>query len=68
MSNRRSVDIRKSEDLIRLFNQFFFILDITRSTQIPFAFIDSPMATFNRVGKILFDHVYHDRIVQKNSN
>ena len=37
-------------------------------TQISFGFVDSPMAKFNRVGTILFDHVYHDRTVQKNSN
>ena len=33
-------------------------------TQTLFAFVDSQMATFNRVGTILFDHVYHDRKVQ----
>ena len=33
-------------------------------TQTLFAFVDSQMATFNRVGNILFDHVYHDRKVQ----
>ena len=33
-------------------------------TQTLFAFVDSQRSTFNRVGKISFDHVYHDTKVQ----
>ena len=60
----RNWQMKRSNKVVQSGFLYFTYNRMWLCTQILFAFVDSQMAIFNRVGTILFDHVYHDRKVQ----